>query len=209
MGLIKKKAVTMPKEFQDKCHAIIHPAAVAAGGVGTGLAQIPLADNAVITPIQIGMIIGLGKVFDQKITEAAARAILSSLAASFIGRSISQVVFGWVPGLGNAINTATAAGLTELIGWTAAEQFYQNKLKGTFDHTEENGSTNFNEAGDTDDEDDPYVERAMEFISGDKTVDSNRKEYEQLLSEIENELLNRAPNDPLQNFYQALINLDI
>jgi len=39
-----------------KCHVIIHSAAVIAGGVGTGLAQIPLTDNVVITSIQIGMI---------------------------------------------------------------------------------------------------------------------------------------------------------
>lgn len=39
------------------CHGIIHSASVAAARVGAGLAQIPLSDNVVITPIQIGMII--------------------------------------------------------------------------------------------------------------------------------------------------------
>ena len=69
--------ITMPEDQKQKCHTIIHGAAVAAGGAGSGLAQVPMADSAVITPIQIGMIIALGKVFDQKITKSAANAILS------------------------------------------------------------------------------------------------------------------------------------
>ena len=65
--------VELPTELKKKCHAIIHTASVAAGGVGTGLAQIPLADNVVITPIQITMIISLAAVFDIRLTEGAAR----------------------------------------------------------------------------------------------------------------------------------------
>jgi uncharacterized protein (DUF697 family) len=30
---------------------------------------------------------------------------------------------GWLPGFGNAINAATAAALTEAIGWAAEEYF--------------------------------------------------------------------------------------
>ena len=91
------------------------------------MAQIPLADNAVIAPIQIGMIIKLGNVFGHTITETMAKAIISSAAASFIGRGVSQVLLGWIPGVGNAINTATAAGITEAIGWIAVKEFSSMK----------------------------------------------------------------------------------
>ncbi|MBS4879931.1 MAG: hypothetical protein KH138_06445 [Firmicutes bacterium] len=40
-----------------------------------------------------------------------------------IGRGISQTLVGWIPGLGNAINAGTAAGLTEAIGWILADDF--------------------------------------------------------------------------------------
>ena len=120
--------ITMPEDQKQKCHTIIHGAAVAAGGAGSGLAQVPMADSAVITPIQIGMIIALGKVFDQKITKSAANAILSGMVASFAGRTASQLLVGWLPLVGNAVNAATAASLTELVGWNAAEQFYKNQL---------------------------------------------------------------------------------
>jgi uncharacterized protein (DUF697 family) len=33
------------------------------------------------------------------------------------------VQVGWVPGLGNAINATTAAGLTEAVGWAADAYF--------------------------------------------------------------------------------------
>jgi uncharacterized protein (DUF697 family) len=117
------KGIKLSKEQMGKCHAIIHTASVAAGGVGTGLAQLPLADNIVLAPIQITMVISIGSVFGIKVTEGMAKGILSTLAASFIGRSVSQVLVGWMPVIGNIINTATAASLTEAVGWLAVKHF--------------------------------------------------------------------------------------
>ena len=79
----------MTDSQRSKCHAIIHTAATLAGAVATGLAQIPLSDAAVITPIQIAMIIGIGKVFDKAITESIAASILASSAATVGGRGVS------------------------------------------------------------------------------------------------------------------------
>lgn len=113
----------MTSEQKAKCHAIIHAASVSTAGVGAGLAQLPGSDNAVITPIQLTMTIALGKVFDISLSESAALAALGSVTASTIGRTVSQVLIGWIPGVGNAINAATAAALTESMGWLLAEQF--------------------------------------------------------------------------------------
>ena len=121
-GEVRK--VKLTDSQKKKCNAIIHPAAAAAGGVGTGLAQIPLADNAIITPIQIAMITSLGAVFGIRVTEGAAKGILVGAAASLVGRGVVQVLVGWIPGVGNAINTATAAGITEAIGWMAVAHFF-------------------------------------------------------------------------------------
>ena len=113
----------MTSDLKSKCNAIIHTASVAAAGAGAGLAQIPGGDNALITPIQLTMTISLGKVFDIELSDSAARAALGSVAASTIGRTISQVLIGWIPGLGNAINATTAAGITEAMGWALADEF--------------------------------------------------------------------------------------
>lgn len=116
-------------EQRKKCKAIIHTASVAAGSVGAGLAQIPLADNALITPIQITMITSIGAVFGIHVVEGMAKGIIASSAASIVGRGAVQTLVGWIPGIGNAINTATAAGITEAIGWAAVKHFSELQKK--------------------------------------------------------------------------------
>ena len=105
------------------CHGIIHTASAAAAATGAGLAQLPCSDNAVITPIQLAMTVALGRVFGLELTESAAKAAMVSMAGTTVGRTLSQVLVGWLPGVGNVINAATAAGVTETLGWLLSEDF--------------------------------------------------------------------------------------
>ena len=41
------------------CNGIIHVASAATAGIGAGLAQIPISDNVIITPIQTMMAVSL------------------------------------------------------------------------------------------------------------------------------------------------------
>lgn len=180
-GKIEK--IELPEDIKKKCHAIIHPASVAAGGVGTGLAQIPGSDNVVIVPIQIGMITALGKVFDLHITEGMAKGIIASAGATIAGRTASQIFVGWMPGLGNVINTATAAGITETIGWIAVKNFYgrwlNEKNKGKLEGKKEGyieASAEYERK---------LRQQADEFINQMKDVERERNEYEDLLREYE------------------------
>lgn len=113
----------MTSAQQAKCHAIIHSASASAGAVGAGLAQIPCSDNLVITPIQLAMTVSLGHVFGIDLSESSAKAALASAVAATVGRTAVQVLTGWIPLVGNAINACTAASLTEAIGWMLAEDF--------------------------------------------------------------------------------------
>lgn len=113
----------MTADQRSKCHAIIHTASASAAAVGAGLAQLPGSDNAAITPIQLAMTVSLGAVFGIQLTQSAAAAALASVAAATVGRAVSQVLVGWIPGLGNAINASTAAALTESVGWLLAKEF--------------------------------------------------------------------------------------
>ncbi len=115
---------------REKCEKIIHTAAIACGGVGTGFAQLPLADSAIITPIQIAMIVNLGKEFGVEITDSMAMGIIGGLSGAIVGRCVSSVLFGWVPVVGNVVNTATAAGLTEAIGHLAMKKFEEDYSTG-------------------------------------------------------------------------------
>lgn len=111
-----------------KCHEIIHFASLLCASVGAGLAQVPGSDNAAITPIQLAMVVSLGKVFDCSISESSAKAAVASATAGVIGRTASQILLGWIPVLGNAINATTAAGLTEAVGWIIAKEFDEGLL---------------------------------------------------------------------------------
>lgn len=110
-------------EQRAKCHAIIHSASAAAGAIGAGLSQVPCSDNLIITPIQLAMTISLGQVFGVDLTESSAKAAVASASANLVGRAASQILFGWLPGVGNIINASTAASLTEAMGWMLAEDF--------------------------------------------------------------------------------------
>ena len=113
---------------QTACHSIIHGAATSAAAAGLGLAQLPGSDNAVIVPIHIGMVVALGRVFNVRVTDSLAKGVLLGAAAAEGTRAVSQFLVGWIPGLGNAINASSAAGLTEAIGWSVARRFDRGEI---------------------------------------------------------------------------------
>lgn len=111
----------------EKCHAIIHSAAVAAGGVGAGLAQIPGGDIVPITAIQITMVISLGEVFDRELTRDAALNMLKVLGTGAVGKTVARQLVGLIPGFGNAIKSGTAFTLTETLGWKIVSKFEEEE----------------------------------------------------------------------------------
>ena len=96
------------------CNGAIHTASVAAAAAG--FVPIPAADAVPISAAQITMVIALGKIFDQKITESAAKGAIAAAAATFVGRNLVKLI----PFVGWGISAAVAAGVTEAIGWTIA-----------------------------------------------------------------------------------------
>ena len=105
------------------CHGIIHLNATAAAGIAAGLAQLPGVDNGPLTALEVEMTMALAGVFKISITKSGAMAVLSGVVGTVVGRGVSQVLVGWIPGIGNAINAATAAGVVESIGWAVAKTF--------------------------------------------------------------------------------------
>lgn len=210
----KVKKLDIPKDMLNKCNGIIHGASVACGGVGTGLAQIPASDNAVIVPIQIGMIVSLGTVFELNITEAGAKSIIASAGATIAGRTVSQFLVGWIPGIGNAINTATAAGITEVIGWIAVKNFYDRWIEDRNKGRYEGMKDGYTEASGEYER--KLRKQAEEFINQKKNFEKEIEEYEKLLSEYEDYIKEleqkNVPNDVIRevrNTYEELINLKL
>ncbi|HEY3771038.1 MAG TPA: hypothetical protein VGN44_20365 [Candidatus Angelobacter sp.] len=115
----------MSLSVQEKVHGVIHTAAASTAAVGAGLAQLPVADAIPITAIQVSMISAIALIHGRSISEATATSLLGTFAATVGGRTISQLLVGWIPGIGNMINASTAAGITEAVGW-AANKYFEN-----------------------------------------------------------------------------------
>lgn len=124
-----------------KIHSIIHFASVTAGGIGAGLAQLPGSDMPMLMALQTAMILAIGHEHGCEITRSKAKTILLTLPAGYGGRSLSQVLIGWIPGYGNAINAGTAMAVTEAVGWAADAYFKQENPPGKQPGTEDNDST--------------------------------------------------------------------
>lgn len=131
----KKKeagALMTSKQFTE-CNIAIHTAAVAAGA--GGVVPIPVMDSIPISAAQITMVIALGKVFHQKITESVAKGVLGAAASTLVGRSVVKLipVAGWIA------SAAVAAGVTEAIGWSIAVDFAKmSRRLGSIDDTNSN-----------------------------------------------------------------------
>ena len=113
--------------LNQKIHGIIHTAATASAAVGAGLAQIPGSDAPIICGIQTTMIVAVANEHNVPLEKTAAADLLLVFAAQHCGRGLSQILVGWIPGYGNAINATTAATLTEAVGWAANEYFSETQ----------------------------------------------------------------------------------
>ncbi|MDE6780356.1 MAG: hypothetical protein K2J40_02715 [Ruminococcus sp.] len=106
-----------------KCHAIIHAASGSAAAIGGGLANIPGSDAPALLAVQTTMIISLGSVFGVSIGDSMAKSMIAEFLGCTVGKTLANILTGWLPGIGNAVNATTAAGITEAIGWAAAKEF--------------------------------------------------------------------------------------
>jgi len=83
----------------------------------------PASDALIIAPIQIAMIVHLGKLWEMDITASAASGIFTSLGASFAGRFTVQTIVSFFPLIKNLVGPPLAYGLTFLMGKAVNELF--------------------------------------------------------------------------------------
>lgn len=121
----------MKSEQRRECELIINGASMAAGAVGAGLAQLPGADAVIIMPIQVAMIVGLGRVFGLKVSQSAARSAAYATLGTIVGRGASTLLARRIPGIGNLVNAGVAGGVTQLLGRTVMQQMADGEFAGS------------------------------------------------------------------------------
>lgn len=142
----KKEAGNLMTSKQlKKCNTVIHIAALAAGA--SGMIPIPVMDSIPISAAQVTMVIALGEVFDQKITESVAKGVIGAAASTSVGRSLVKLLpIGWIA------SATVAVGVTEAIGWSIAVDFVKMSKSRRVDDTDDIVETEECEEKDSDDE---------------------------------------------------------
>ena len=92
---------------------------------------LPGSDAFVIAPIQIAMIIHLGKLHGVNVSKSTASGFLASAGMSFTGRFIAQEVLSFLPFLKNIIGPPLAFGLTYSLGTGINELLSTGKVEAT------------------------------------------------------------------------------
>nr|WP_240443469.1 GTPase [Helicobacter pylori] len=118
--LIQKANIQARKQAMiDESKTIIHVASGAAGAVG--LIPIPFSDALAIAPIQAGMIYKMNDAFGVKMKDSVAASLITGLlgvtAVAQVGRTLVNGLLKFIPVVGSVAGGATAAVITEGIGF--------------------------------------------------------------------------------------------
>jgi Uncharacterized protein/domain associated with GTPases len=115
--------------------SVINYYAAAAGAAA--VQPIPIVDSFLIAPIQIAMLIHLGKIYGVKITRSVAGGLVSSLGLSFLGNFLFLNIVSFIPGVSQVAGPAIAYSLTFTYGLIVKELFLTGNLNPTREELEE------------------------------------------------------------------------
>lgn len=119
------------EDLKEKIYSTLPDSAktVFAGAVAVNFT--PGSDALVIAPIQVAMIIHLGRLHNIDVTTGTAYGLLSSIGLTLTGRFIAQEAISFVPGLKNVVGPPLAYCLTYTLGKVVNELFGHGKLDAT------------------------------------------------------------------------------
>lgn len=108
---------------------VISAAAAAAGGAAT--IPLPVADAAILAPIQLGMMGRIATIYDLEMKTMLSAAGLAQIGVQLSGRALASSFLKLIPGAGNVVNAGVASALTAATGegWLRlCEQVHTGKL---------------------------------------------------------------------------------
>lgn len=127
----------------EECKTIIHVASGAAGAAG--LIPIPFSDALAIAPIQAGMIYKMNDAFEVSLGKSATPTFITEIASIIalvhVGRTLVNGFLKFIPVVGSVAGGATAAVITEGIGFAYLKvlEYYYNDETGEVNLPDEVG----------------------------------------------------------------------
>lgn len=121
-----KQAVYLTEEErrQKRAEALKLSAIVGAAGGIISMQPIPFADNVILTPMQIWLVVRIGQFYGQSITQDAALKLLGTVGFGFAAQHATVALYKLVPGLTFGLGPFTVFGFTVLLG-AATALFYE------------------------------------------------------------------------------------
>jgi uncharacterized protein (DUF697 family) len=95
-----------------------------AGGAVT-IQPIPFVDTALLAPIQIGLVQGIGKIHGYKLDKRSILEILSTFGASIVAQNVIMAAAKFIPFFGWVITISMAYALTWAIG-EVSDHYFRN-----------------------------------------------------------------------------------
>jgi len=109
---------------RSKADRVIYSNAVLAGAAA--LVPVPVADIAIITPMQIAMVATIGHFYRVEISRKSILELLSTIGAGMSFREVARQLIKLIPGYGQAVSAAVAFAGTVALGKVAAYWFENN-----------------------------------------------------------------------------------
>lgn len=116
---------------EDRAKKVIRNYSLSAAAVA--VEPIPIVDSILLAPVQIAMVIHLGRIYGVKITKSVAGGLVSTIGLSFLGNELFLILVGFFPGVKQALGPSIAFSLTWTSGLIVNELFANNNLNPTKD----------------------------------------------------------------------------
>lgn len=94
---------------------------------------IPIVDSILLAPVQIAMVIHLGRIYGVKVTKSVAGGLVNTIGLSFLGNELFLILVGFFPGVKQILGPSIAFSLTWTSGLIINELFENGNLNPTKD----------------------------------------------------------------------------
>lgn len=114
---------------REMARKVVAAASTAAAGVAA--IPVPVADAAILAPIQLGMMGRVAIIYDLEIKTMLSAGALAQVGVQLAGRALASSLLKLIPGAGSVLNAGVAAALTGATGegWTRlCEQVHTGKI---------------------------------------------------------------------------------
>ncbi len=155
---------------EKRVRALVYSKAILCGGVA--LTPIPVADLAIITPVQIAMVAAVGYFHGIAVSKERALELIAALGAGFGLREAARQIVKLVPGAGSVVSAAIAFAGTVALGETA-NVWFKHQMKVPADELREVFKKTAAKARDEYDQHKDEAEAAANKVSA---LDEERKE---------------------------------